>query len=78
MSINSLPANGQFCHLITFANSLDPDQARHNVGPDLDSSSLTPLWYFCLFFLKVDFEEISRRQKRTMENYPACKELMMF
>ena len=22
------------CHLITFANSLDPDQAKHNVGLD--------------------------------------------
>ena len=27
--------------LITFANSLDPDQARHNVGPDLDPNCLT-------------------------------------
>ena len=28
-SINSLPASGEFCHLlITFANSLDPDQGR--------------------------------------------------
>ena len=26
--LNSLPASGNFCHLlITFANSLDPDQA---------------------------------------------------
>ena len=34
---NSLPASGNFCHLlITFANSLDPDQACQNVGPDLD------------------------------------------
>ena len=30
------------CHLlITFANSLDPDQARQNVGPDLDPNCLT-------------------------------------
>ena len=28
--------------LITFANSLDPDQARRFVGPDLDPSCLTP------------------------------------
>ena len=35
---NSLPARGDFCFpLITFANSLDPDQARHIVGPDLDT-----------------------------------------
>ena len=40
---NSLPTSGDFCHLlITFANSLDPDQARQNVGPDLDSNCLTP------------------------------------
>ena len=40
---NSLPASGNFYHLlITFANSLDPDQARQNVGPDLDPNCLTP------------------------------------
>ena len=39
----SLPASGDYCHLlITFANSLAPDQARQNVGPDLDPNSLTP------------------------------------
>ena len=27
--------------LITFANSLDPDQGQQNVGPDLDPNSLT-------------------------------------
>ena len=27
--------------LITFANSLDPDQARQNIGPDLDPKCLT-------------------------------------
>ena len=27
--VNSFPASGKFCHLlITFVNSLDPDQAR--------------------------------------------------
>ena len=31
-----------FCHLlITFANSLEPDQGRQNVGPDLDPDCLT-------------------------------------
>ena len=29
------------CLLITFANSLDPDQVRLNVGPDLDPKGLT-------------------------------------
>ena len=42
--LNSLPASGKFCHLlIIFANSLDPDQARQNVGPDLDPNRIT-LW----------------------------------
>ena len=34
---NSLMARGDFCCLlITYANSLHPDQARQNLGPDLD------------------------------------------
>ena len=46
-------ASGDFCCLlITFTNSLDPDQARQNVGPDLDPNCLT-----LKDFLKgVDFE----------------------
>ena len=39
---NSLTASDDFCHLlITFTNSLDPDQAQQNVGPDLDQNCLT-------------------------------------
>ena len=39
---NSFPAGSDFCRLlITLANSLDPDQARQNVGPDLDPNCLT-------------------------------------
>ena len=35
-------ASDDFCRrLITFANSLDPDQDRHYVGPDLDPNRLT-------------------------------------
>ena len=42
MSIYSFFACRDFCHLlITFANSLDPDQDRHNVGPDLNPNGLT-------------------------------------
>ena len=38
----SFLASGNFCcQLITFANSLDPDQDRHNVGPGLDPNLLT-------------------------------------
>ena len=40
---NSLPSSGDIYHLlITFANSLDTDQAQHKVGPDLDPYCLTP------------------------------------
>ena len=40
---NSLLASSDFYHLlITFANSLDPDQARPNVGPELGPNFLTP------------------------------------
>ena len=42
-AFNSLPASGDFCCvLITFANSLNADQARHFVGPDLGPNCLTP------------------------------------
>ena len=42
VTFTSLPTNGDFYHLlIIFANSLDPDQARQNVGPDLDPNCLT-------------------------------------
>ena len=45
-SFNSFLANCDFCHLlITLANSLDPDQDRQNVGPDLDPNCLTLWWY---------------------------------
>ena len=40
---NSLPSRCDFCCLlIIFANSLDRDQARQNVGPDLDPNCLAP------------------------------------
>ena len=42
-----LPARGNFCCLLTnsFANSLDQDQGRQNVSPDLDPNCLIPGWY---------------------------------
>ena len=40
--LNTFLASGDFCHLlITFANSLDPDQDRHYVCPDLDPNCET-------------------------------------
>ena len=39
---NIFLASGNFFRLlITFANSLDPDQDRQNVGPDLDPNHMT-------------------------------------
>ena len=41
---NSFLAIGDFCRLlITFSNSLDPDQAKQNVVPDLDQNFVTLL-----------------------------------
>ena len=46
MILFSLSACGEFdCPVIIFENSLDPDQAQHNVGPDLDPNCLT----LCLY-----------------------------
>ena len=43
-AFNSFLTSGDFCRLlITFANSLDPDQDQQNVGPDLGPNCLT-LW----------------------------------
>ena len=40
-NLNYLPASDIFCRLLTrFANSLYPDQARQNVGPDRGSNCL--------------------------------------
>ena len=68
--------------LITFANSLDPDQAGQNIWPDLDPNCFTVWWYsWKIFFKKLIFkkkkkENIHRWQK-SMQNYPTCKELMV-
>ena len=52
------------CLLITFTNSLDPDQDQQNVGPDLDPSCLTLIVFLKEFFEKVNFEKVSRRQQK--------------
>ena len=51
--------------LITFANSLDPDQ---NVGSDLDPNCLTLLVYSWKNFLdKVDLKEKNSRRQKGMQ-----------
>ena len=56
--------------LITFANSLNPDQDRQNVGPDLDpnclcqnGSKLCVIVFLKEFFEKVNFEQSRQPQK---------------
>ena len=52
-TLYSLLPGDTFCHLlITFAKSLDPDQAPQNVGPDLDPNCLTFWWYSLRMFKK--------------------------
>ena len=43
--------------LITYANSLEPDQAWQNVGPDLDPDCLTLMVFLKDFFERVDLEK---------------------
>ena len=63
--------------MMTFANSLDSDQTRQNVGPDLDPNCGSVDLKNLNFFNKVDFEKESRQQI-IYENYPTCKELKTF
>ena len=46
-----------------FCKQLDPDQARQNIGPDLDPNCLTLIVIRKEFFEKFDLEKISRQQK---------------
>ena len=61
--------------LIPFANSLDPDQDRQNVCPDLESNRLTHIdAVHERIFGKSILKKVSRQQQKP-EKYPACKEL---
>ena len=60
------------CLLITFANSLDPDQDGQNVHPDLDPNCLT-LWQCSWkYFWKSVFWKKSADGNKSMKNFPAC------
>ena len=51
------------CHLlITFSNSLDPDQARQYVWPDLDPSCLALMIFLKEFFDKLILKKIIRQK----------------
>ena len=67
-----------YCHLlITFANSLDPDQDQKNFGSDLAPNPSTLLKVFLKeFFKKVDFKKNSAdHKKKSMQNFPVGKAL---
>ena len=51
-----------FCRLITFANSLDPVQSQHLVGPDLDPNCLTQMVFLEELFELDDFGEKKLRR----------------
>ena len=55
--------------LITFANSLDPDQAQQN-WPDLEPNCLTLWWYSWKIFLK---KKKKIKKKKSADDEKACK-----
>ena len=72
---NSFLTSYDFCHLlITFANSLDTDQPRHDVRPDLDPNCLTLMLFTKEYLERSDVEKyLQTTKKKNMKNYPACK-----
>ena len=54
---------------MTFANSLDPDQAGQNVGPDIGPNCLT-LTVFLKELKKIVF--CSKKYQQYHAHYPAC------
>ena len=49
---------------MTFANSLEPDLARQNVGPDLDLNCLTRWYSLIEIFENVNFEDKDSDNKK--------------
>ena len=56
--------------LINFANTLDPDQAQHFVGPDLGPNCLALMSFLKEFFENVKFEN-NQQTTKNMQNYRA-------
>ena len=73
--LNSFPAIGDFCRLlITFANSLDPDQAQQ-CRVWSGSKLFDTLMVFLKDFLKKLIQRKKNHRQKSIQNYPACKEL---
>ena len=58
---------------MTFANSLDSDQARDILGPILIQNDCHSERRFS--FEKVNFENTNNRKQKSIKNYPAYNEL---
>ena len=72
--LNSFPASGDLCCLlITFAKSLDPDQARQNVRPDLDPNCLTLMVFLKDFFENVNLEKINLQTTKKHAKLPSMQ-----
>ena len=65
-----------FCLLITFSNSLDPDQDQQNVSPDLDPNRLTLIVFLKVFFEKVNLEKSQHDDNKIIINKLAGKEFI--
>ena len=64
LSLDSFHASGDFsCLLTTFANSLDPDQGRLSVGPDLEPNCLTLIEYFEKWLILKSQQKASKHEK---------------
>ena len=73
IALKSFFVSCYFCHLlITFANSLEPDQDRQKVGTDLDSKQFDTPIVLLKDFLKTFFLLIKSQQMAVT----ACKELI--
>ena len=61
------------CLLITFAISLDPDQARQSVGPDLDPNRLTLWWYSWKNFSKKTILKKNQQTTKKHDKLPSMQ-----
>ena len=66
-TFNTFLACGDYCHmLITFANSLDPDQDQHSVHPDLDPNRFDGV-FLKEFFEKVNSDKSQQTTTKTLK-----------
>ena len=63
---------------MTFANSLDSDQALQNVRPELDPNCLTLMVFLKEFFRYVDFEKKSADDKKSVKISQEAESTLIF